>query len=179
MSAHARTSQRIAVSIDDGERVEHHELDAMDARVSIGRDPRCTVPLSTAFASRQHVTADLGGNSMKVRDTSMNGTYVGGVLVKQHEVSVPFGTAIGIGPFTVVLERASVPSLLPVALPKPKPRLVTPPETPAVVTPAAPVARLVAAPTATSGSTEVARVDAWGEENAVRVEVHKRLLRRN
>ncbi|MDB5216543.1 MAG: Type secretion system hydrolase TadA/VirB11/CpaF, TadA subfamily [Myxococcaceae bacterium] len=183
MSAHARTSVRVTVSVNDGERTEHHELDAMDGRVSIGRDPRCTVPLTTAFASRQHLIADVRGSSMKVRDTSMNGTYVGGVLVKQQEVDVPFGTAIAIGPFTVVLERACVPSLLPAALPKQKPRLVTPSAAPAppepVVTPTtstAVVAAAVAAGKLVSGSVEIARVDAWAEENAVRVEVHKRLL---
>jgi pilus assembly protein CpaF len=183
MSAHARTSVRVTVSVNDGERTEHHELDAMDGRVSIGRDPRCTVPLTTAFASRQHLIADVRGSSMKVRDTSMNGTYVGGVLVKQQEVDVPFGTPIAIGPFTVVLERACVPSLLPAALPKQKPRLVTPSAAPAppepVVTPTtstAVVAAAVAAGKLVSGSVEIARVDAWAEENAVRVEVHKRLL---
>jgi pilus assembly protein CpaF len=170
MIAHARTSVRIAVSIDDGERVEHHEVDAMDGRVSLGRDPRCTVPLTTAFASRRHVTADMLGASLKIRDTSMNGTYVGGVLVKQDEIDVPFGTPISIGPFTIVLDRASVPSLLP-APSRAVPRLVTPPPLPALpVPPPPPVAR------AASGSAEVPRVAAWAEENTVRVEVHKRLL---
>ncbi|MDB4937203.1 MAG: Type secretion system hydrolase TadA/VirB11/CpaF, TadA subfamily [Labilithrix sp.] len=185
MSAHARTSIRLAVSIRDCERTEYHELDAMDGRVSIGRDPRCTVPLTTAFASRQHMTVDVRGSSMKVRDTSMNGTYVGGVLVKQNEVDVPFGTPIAIGPFTVVLERASTPALLPVAPAKPRPRLVTPPAVP-IAAPAAPVvtpttstaviAAAVAAGKLVSGSVEIARADGWAEENAVRVEVHRRLL---
>jgi pilus assembly protein CpaF len=166
MSAHARTSVRVAVSISDCERTEYHELDAMDGRVSIGRDPRCTVPLTTAFASRQHMTVDVRGSSLKVRDTSMNGTYVGGVLVKQDEVDVPFGTPIAIGPFTVVLERTSAPTRLPAAPVKPRPRLVTPPAVPVAVR-ATPVV---------SGSVEIARADAWSEENAVRVEVHKRLL---
>ncbi len=187
MTAHARSSVRVAVSIEDGERVQYHELDAMDGRVSLGRDPRCTVPLTTAFASRRHVTADLHGTSMRVRDTSMNGTYVGGVLVKREEVSVPFGTPIAIGPFTIVLERASVPSLLPAALAKPKPRLVTPPALGAPplpimsalpVPPAAPAKPPMPspAPRTVSGTAEVPRADAWIEENAVRVEVHKRLL---
>jgi pilus assembly protein CpaF len=164
MSAHARTSVRVAVSISDCERTDYHELDAMDGRVSIGRDPRCTVPLTTAFASRQHMTVDVRGSSLKVRDTSMNGTYVGGVLVKQDEVDVPFGTPIAIGPFTVVLERTSAPALSPAAPVKTRPRLVTAPAVP------------VAAPALVSGSVEIARADAWAEENAVRVEVHKRLL---
>ncbi len=185
MSAHARTSVRLAVSISDCERTEHHELDVMDGRVSIGRDPRCTVPLTTAFASRQHMSVDVRGTSMKVRDTSMNGTYVGGVLVKQKEIDVPFGTPIAIGPFTIELARSSTPALLPVASSKPRPRLVTPPEVP-IEAPAAPVvtptgstalsAAAVAAGKLMSGSVEIARVDGWAEENAVRVEVHKRLL---
>jgi pilus assembly protein CpaF len=187
MSAHARTSVRVAVSVSDCERTEYHELDAMDGRVSIGRDPRCTVPLTTAFASRQHMTVDVRGSSLKVRDTSMNGTYVGRVLVKQDEVDVPFGTPIAIGPFTIVVERTSTAARLPAAPVKPGPRLVTPPAAPVPV-PAAPVvtptptaatavvAAAVAAGKLMSGSVEIARVDAWAEENAVRVEVHKRLL---
>ena len=191
MSAHARTSVRVAVSISDCERTEHHEVDAMDGRVSIGRDPRCSVPLTTAFASRQHMTVDVRGGSMKVRDASMNGTYVGGVLVKQNEVDVPFGTPIAIGPFTIVLGQARVASLLPGPLPKQKPRLVmAPAATASSVTPTSKplekvmppttstevMAAAVAAGRLVSGSVEIARVDGWAEENAVRVEVHKRLL---
>lgn len=191
MSAHARSSVRLIVSVQDGERLEHHELDAMDGIVSLGRDARCTLPLATGFASRQHAVVDVRGTAMKVRDTSMNGTNVGAALVKQGEVTVPFGTPIGVGPYVVVLERANIGRILPA----PKSTSIEPTAVPALRRPkleaavparmagkAAPPAR-AAVPSPAPAAEKPApvsgngtRLEAWAEENVLRAEIHKRLL---
>ena len=179
MSAQARSVVRLLVAIDDGERREYQELDVVGGVVTIGRDTRCTLPLSTGFASRRHVVVDVNGSTMTVRDTSMNGTTVGKRLVKQEEVTVAFGTAISIGPYTVVLTLASAPRLReapklapsePPAVPKKK--LPAPPASkklPALPAPPAP-------PKVEPAFMDALRVDAWAAENVLRTEIHKRLL---
>jgi pilus assembly protein CpaF len=163
MTAHARSSVRLIVSIHEGERVEHHELDAMDGLVTLGRDARCTLPLTTGFASRQHAVVDVRGSTMSVRDTSMNGTHVGAALVKQGKVAVPFGTPIAIGPYTVILERSEIARVLP------SPKRVPAESTTAPKKKATAVPPVIPAPDGTS-------IDAWAQENALRTEIHKQLL---
>jgi pilus assembly protein CpaF len=155
MSAQARSRIRLLVSIHEDDRVRNHQVDAIGGVVTLGRDMRCTLPLSTGFASREHAVVDVRGASMSVRDTSMNGTTVGGRLVKQSEVSVPFGTPIGIGPFIVLLERADAPRPVPTAVP---------------------AIKKVVDPAPLSPATDEKRSDALAEENALRTEIHKRLL---
>ena len=159
MSAQAIRAIPLLVSIkeEDEDRVEHREIEVLDGTVTLGRDARCTLPLATSVASRRHAVIDVRGSTMKVRDASMNGTAVGGAVVKQSAVSVPFGTPIRIGPYTVVLERAD------------RPRPATPP--PAPVKPALAVAAAVPAIAAALAPTDV-----WAEENALRTEIHKKLL---
>ncbi|MBX3193146.1 MAG: Flp pilus assembly complex ATPase component TadA [Labilithrix sp.] len=113
MNAHARSFVPLRVSIAEGERVEHREIDAFDGVATVGRDTRCTVTLATGFASREHATIDVRGRLMTVRDTSMNGTVVGGVLVTQSQLTAPFGTPIEIGPFKLTFERTDRPRAAP------------------------------------------------------------------
>ncbi|HSO37915.1 MAG TPA: ATPase, T2SS/T4P/T4SS family, partial [Labilithrix sp.] len=153
MSAQATSVVRLLATVTEDEQVDRRTLEVLGGTLTLGRDARCTLPLTTGFASRQHAVVDVRGSAMNVRDVSMNGTFVGGALVKQSAVSVPFGTPIRIGPYTIVLERADAPRALPA------PRLVAPP----AATP----------PTQVFGS---AGRDAWAEENVLRTEIHKRLL---
>ena len=110
MSAATTSAETVPVII----RVEHEErtaertIDVPGGTVTIGRDKRCTVPLDTGFASRQHAVVDVRGTMMSVRDSSMNGTIVDGKTVKQSKVSVPFGTCLRIGAFKITLTRADV-----------------------------------------------------------------------
>ena len=161
MSALARTSVRVVVTLRDGVSVEHHELDVMDGLMTLGRDVRCTLPLATGFASRHHAHVDVRGTLMTVRDASMNGTHVGSALVKRSEVSVPYGTPIGIGPYLVVLERADMRGLLPG--PRPRPTMA-----------ASTVVPVPSKPLTVSGERPCA--EAWAEENALRTEIHRLLL---
>ena len=162
MSAVARTSVRVLVTLRDGVSVEDRELDVVDGLVTLGRDVRCTLPLATGFASRQHAHVDVRGPQMTVRDASMNGTHVGSALVRQSEVSVPYGTPIGIGPFHIVLERADMRGLRP----EPQPRSKT-----AVEPSAVPVSLK---PLTISGERPCA--EARAEENMLRTEIHRLLL---
>jgi len=161
VSALARTSVRVVVTLRDGVSVEHHELDVMDGLMTLGRDVRCTLPLATGFASRHHAHVDVRGTLMTVRDASMNGTHVGSALVKRSEVSVPYGTPIGIGPYLVVLERADMRGLLPG--PRPRPTMA-----------ASTVVPVPSKPLTVSGERPCA--EAWAEENALRTEIHRLLL---
>src|ERR1700682_2171832 len=113
MSAQATSVVPLLVSIQEEEHLEDRPLDVLGGMVTLGRDARCTLPLTTGFASRQHAVVDVRGSTMSVRDTSMNGTHVGAALVKQGKVAVPFGTPIAIGPYTVILERSDVARVLP------------------------------------------------------------------
>ncbi len=160
MSAEARAvTPSLRVSIHDGKRREYRDLNVVSGLITMGRATRCTLPLETDFASRQHVIVDVRGSSMSVRDTSMNGTLVGSQHVNQSEVTVPFGTPIRIGPYTVVVDRATSAraSLSPKSI-RPVPPAIR--KRPSSI-PASPVAKAE---------------DEWVEENALRTEVHKRLL---
>ena len=149
MSALATRSVRMRVSVQEDEKVELRELDVPGGVLTLGRDARCTLPLATGLASRHHASVDVSGSMMSVRDTSMNGTLVGGVLVKQSTVTVSFLTPVRIGPYVLVMDRADAPRQLPA------PRLVAP-------APAPPPPPL--------------RSEAWAEENVLRTEIHKLLL---
>jgi pilus assembly protein CpaF len=162
MSAHARSVVRLRVSRKDGERTEYHELDALDGLVTLGRDPRSTLPLTTGVASRHHAEIDVRGPMMIVRDTSMNGTVVGSALVQRAALTVPFGTPISVGSFTVALSRAE-------PLRPPAPRLVRDPARSAERSPAP------RAPSA-APAAPAPREGAWAAESALRTEIHKRLL---
>ena len=161
MSAQATSAVRLRVSIQEDETIVQRKLDVLGGVLTLGRDARCTLPLATGFASRQHAAVDVRGSAMSVRDTSMNGTLVAGALVKQSTVSVPFRTPIRIGAFTVVIELADAPRALPA------PRLV------AAAVPAAVAASPPSPPTPIVGSL---RKDGWAEENLLRTEIHKLLL---
>ncbi len=206
MSAQARSAIRLLISIRDRERTQCHELASLDGLVTIGRDDHCTLPLPTASASRQHAVVDVRGASMTVRDTSMNGTTVGAEVVKQSEVSAPFGTPITIGPYKVTIERASLPRLLPA----PKLTAVEPPKLQklrslpkSVRVRAEPVSRrplaterplreaavtdsnavvavsptaLTVVPTVGELAVEQRYSAGWGDENVLRTEIHKQLI---
>jgi pilus assembly protein CpaF len=161
MSAQATSAVRLRVSIQEDETIVQRKLDVLGGVLTLGRDARCTLPLATGFASRQHAAVDVRGSAMSVRDTSMNGTLVGGALVKQSTVSVPFRTPIRIGAYTLVIELADAPRALPA------PRLV------AAAVPAAASPRAPNPPTQILGSL---RKDGWAEENVLRTEIHKLLL---
>lgn len=164
MNAVAKSRPALRVSIHDGERRDHRELDAKDGIITMGRAPRCTLALPTDFASREHVVVDVRGATMSVRDTSMNGTVVGTQHIKQSAVTVPFGTPIIIGVYTIVIERAG--SVRPPPLP------------PQSIRPGPPVSiRRKSVPILAATPKVIANDKAKrSEELTLRTEIHKRLL---
>src|SRR5690606_8839661 len=87
------------------------------ASFSIGRDSTCTIPLKSKLISRTHVMLAIEGSTMRVCDQSRNGTLVGQQYLQGSELSVPLGTPIKLGEFTLWFRvpGAVVP---PVAAPK-------------------------------------------------------------
>lgn len=69
--------------------------------ITFGRHPDCTVYLDSDLISREHATIEVLSNSIRVEDTSTNGTYVGELLVKRRTVEVPFQTPIALGEITI------------------------------------------------------------------------------
>jgi len=76
-------------------------LQCADGVITIGRSPSCTLPLESAMISRQHVTVELMGDVMRVRDSSTNGTLAGTRLINNSSAEVPFGVPLALGEYTV------------------------------------------------------------------------------
>jgi len=86
---------------------------------SLGRSEECTVCLDDSFVSQRHLLVRADGDTLRVTDTSRNGTLVGEELVWGGEVRVDFGTAIVAGQSLIRIERklAAVAELTPAAVP--------------------------------------------------------------
>lgn len=196
-ASHPQLLVRVSL-LQEGRAPVHREVHAVDGVVTVGRDPRSTVPLSTALASRHHAEIDVRGAQMQVRDVSMNGTIVGGSVIRRTTASVPFGTAVVIGPVTLTLQRG-VPKERPpgrllrlaqlTAVMSEAPRADAAPVDPGLVPPPRGAADLgdpgeslggsgprpVAAPVPARDGESTSE-DPWASENALRAEIHKRLL---
>lgn len=70
---------------------------------TIGRGPECTIPLESTLVSRRHATLEINGTTMRVHDSSRNGTLAGAVFVNNSMTEVPLGTSLTIGEFTIVV----------------------------------------------------------------------------
>jgi len=76
--------------------------------ITIGRDPTCDFPVPSPTVSRKHVRIEVVGETIRLTDTSANGTLVGGDLVKRKSVALALGTPVQIGPYQL---RVSEPGL--------------------------------------------------------------------
>ena len=83
--------------------VERREVSAPAGVVTIGRSSECSVPLQGHRVSRNHVTIDLNGSTMRVRDSSRNGTLAGAIFVNNSSADVPMGVPLVVGEFTISL----------------------------------------------------------------------------
>jgi pilus assembly protein CpaF len=79
--------------------------------LTIGRASECSVPLQGQKVSRHHVTVDLNGATMIVRDSSRNGTLAGAVFISNSSADVPLGVPLVVGEFTISLRRPGDDSL--------------------------------------------------------------------
>ena len=64
-----------------------HSLDGL-SELSIGRDVDATVPVEDERVSRRHARVAPGVNGWVFEDTSRNGSFVGGQLVRSIELDV-------------------------------------------------------------------------------------------
>ena len=71
--------------------------------LTIGREADCHVCLDEPRVSRRHAIAERVGDTLRIRDTSTNGTRVGDMLLHRTETDAPFGTPIKVGGHTVTI----------------------------------------------------------------------------
>ena len=71
----------------------------------VGRDAKCDVVLPSPQVSRRHAELRSIGVAVEIVDQSANGTLVDGVLLCGERRAVEHGARLGVGPFTVVIER--------------------------------------------------------------------------
>jgi pilus assembly protein CpaF len=84
-------------------KIERRVLDVPTGVVTIGRSPNCTIALDSSLVSRQHVTIDLNGSTMRVCDSSTNGTMAGANLVNNTTADVVMGVPLTVGEYTIAL----------------------------------------------------------------------------
>ena len=102
----------VQVVIECTGRTERRDMDVSNGVVTIGRAPTCNLSFESALVSRNHVSIDLNGPTMRVTDSSTNGTLAGSVFVQASRAEVPFGVPIVVGEYTVWLrvpDRVAAP----------------------------------------------------------------------
>lgn len=79
------------------------------AALVIGRQLGCDVRLTEGNISRQHARIILGPDMFAVEDLSSNGTRLStGEHLRRARATVPYGTALDIGPYRVVVSNAQM-----------------------------------------------------------------------
>ena len=101
----------LQVLISSEGHVERRHVSAPEGVLTIGRASECSVPLQGHRVSRHHVTIDLNGTTMRVRDSSRNGTLAGAVFVSNGSADVPLGVPLVVGEFTISVRRPGDGSL--------------------------------------------------------------------
>src|SRR6185295_15920648 len=115
----------------------------------------------------QHVTVDLNGSTMRVHDSSTNGTLAGTKIVNNGAADVPMGAPLTLGEFTIALTVRP-----PQAAPD---RIVTPAETPRPEPPP-PVNGRAPADAVQARAAEAADEKRRRESVVLRREIHRLLL---
>jgi len=94
---------QLQVLIASDGRAERREIQAKDGVLTIGRTPGCSITLEGNLVSRLHATVDLNGRTMRVQDSSRNGTLAGAIYINNSTADVPHGIPLTVGEFTVTL----------------------------------------------------------------------------
>jgi pilus assembly protein CpaF len=166
----------LLVTIRKGDQVEQRTLASTGGPLVIGRDARCSIPLASKLASRQHAVVELRGAQMHVRDTSTNGTLAGTTLLRQTSAVVPAGTPVTVGEHVIVVRLATEltgSAVRPAPAPAPPPAAALP--LPAVASPRpgpkvdAIASKAMAIPAPGTGLSAA-------DESGLRAEIHKKLL---
>ena len=138
--------------------------------VTIGRGDECTVRLAGHLISRRHATLEVVGHTLRVVDSSCNGTLAGALFVNDRAVDVPLDTPLTIGEYTLSV-RGPEPSA-------PEPPVATQPDESqagAKQEPDAPAGPPLRGPLE-HASEKAAAVEQEAEAVAVRREIHRLLL---
>src|SRR5689334_22759337 len=89
----------------DGSVVATFDL-AAPAIIVLGRQADCAVRLDADLVSRHHARLVLGPEFFALEDLSANGTLLpSGDVVHRARRDLPYGTALGVGPFMVEVGR--------------------------------------------------------------------------
>src|SRR5689334_9320536 len=81
---------------------EMNRVPILTTRVTVGRDPSCSLVIDNAGVSRTHAVVTFADNVYSVEDAeSQNGITLNGRTVKQ--ASLNYGDIIGIGKFEIEL----------------------------------------------------------------------------
>jgi pilus assembly protein CpaF len=75
----------------------------VDKELTIGRGPECAVRLESALVSRLHARVELNGSTMRVHDTSRNGTLAGTAYLNGSTGIAKMGEPLTVGEFIVTL----------------------------------------------------------------------------
>jgi pilus assembly protein CpaF len=94
---------QVQVVIAASGRAETRFVEAPGGVVTIGRGAGCTIALESSTVSRQHVTIDLNGSTMRVYDSSTNGTLAGALVVNKGSADVQMGVPLTVGEYTISL----------------------------------------------------------------------------
>jgi pilus assembly protein CpaF len=121
---------KIEVEIENPTGVrELRQFDAESA-FTIGRDAECNVRLTDDLVSRRHAAVQLLPEGIRIEDTSSNGTYANGSLLRQTAKVVPYGVPVLIG-HSAIYVRPEPPSSSPFVTVEPKPTVLgSPPSRP-------------------------------------------------
>jgi pilus assembly protein CpaF len=141
---------------------EDRRISGLPNLLTIGRGAECSITLESTLVSRLHVTVEIAGGTMRVYDSSRNGTLAGTVYINNSVAEVPLGTPLTVGEFTIAFQHA--PHQRAFAAP-------TPPPEPA---PAAPAE--AGPPDAASRERELAEATKRREGVELRREIHRLLL---
>jgi pilus assembly protein CpaF len=105
MSAEAAMDVDVLVEFPGGE-TQRLRAPVSNRRLSIGRHAGNDIRLEGDLVSRRHVVIDLLPDSLRVADSSSNGTMAGGRLLRGEAAEIPYGAPIGIGTSSVRLTLA-------------------------------------------------------------------------
>lgn len=97
----------IQALISTSGRTERRTIETDSEVVTVGREDGCDIRLAGALVSRRHVSVRWAGTSMRVSDSSRNGTLAGSVFVNNGSAEVPCATPLRVGEFEISFEIPS------------------------------------------------------------------------
>ena len=93
---------QVLIESKNGER--RLESLSVQGALSIGRDADCTLCVPGELVSRRHARIELKSDTLRVEDTSSNGTLAGLAVLRKTATEVPYGTPIVIGQYALYIQ---------------------------------------------------------------------------